>query len=95
MIQAGAASGHVRACLGASGEEVVGLPSTAVVVTGLDDVPAAGDTFSAYADEDEAREAAKVRARSVFVSHVFVGSCAGHAGCRFGAAFVSLQSKFG
>ena len=61
ILQAGAACGHVRACLGATGEEVVGLPSTAVVVTGLDEVPAAGDTFIVFEDEDEAREAAKVR----------------------------------
>ena len=37
------------------------LPSTPVVVTGIEDVPTAGDSFMAFADEKTAREIADAR----------------------------------
>jgi translation initiation factor IF-2 len=60
-VQAGAAYGRVRSCVGSRGEEIVATPSTAVSVLGLDSVPAAGDTFRVFLSESEAREAAEVR----------------------------------
>jgi translation initiation factor IF-2 len=61
IVQAGAAFGRVRSCVGSKGEELEGTPSSAVSVLGLDSVPAAGDTFRVYESESDAREAAAVR----------------------------------
>ncbi len=42
----------------------VALPSTPVVVTGIDEVPVAGDRFMAFTDEKTAREIASIRAQN-------------------------------
>jgi translation initiation factor IF-2 len=60
ILQAGAAFGRVRSCVGSRGEELEGTPSSAVSVLGLDTVPAAGDTFRVFKNESDARQAAEV-----------------------------------
>ncbi|MBE9078819.1 translation initiation factor IF-2 [Romeria aff. gracilis LEGE 07310] len=62
-IVAGAVFGKVRAMIDDRGDRVEStLPSFAVEVLGLNDVPPAGEEFEVYADEKEARAAADARA---------------------------------
>lgn len=62
VIVAGTAVGKVRAMLNERGERVkVAGPSVPVEITGLDSVPAGGDTFNAVSDERLARELVEER----------------------------------
>lgn len=62
VIVAGTAVGKVRAMLNERGERVkVAGPSVPVEITGLDSVPAGGDTFNAVFDERLARELVEER----------------------------------
>ena len=62
-IIAGTAVGHVRTMINDKGQRVTEAgPSTPVEITGLTEVPAAGDLFDAVADEKLARELADQRA---------------------------------
>ena len=57
IIVAGTSVGRVRVMLNDKGEKVdVAGPSTPVEITGLDEVPQAGDNFDAVSDERLARE---------------------------------------
>ena len=57
IVVAGTAVGHVRAMTDDKGNRVTAAgPSVPVEITGLDDVPAGGDTFNAVTDERLARE---------------------------------------
>ncbi len=62
IVIAGTCVGRVRAMTDHTGRTVkVAPPSTPVEITGLDDVPQAGDEFNAVADEKMARELADNR----------------------------------
>lgn len=62
IIVAGTAVGKVRAMLNERSERVkVAGPSVPVEITGLDSVPAGGDTFNAVSDERLARELVEER----------------------------------
>ena len=57
VVIAGTALGHVRIMLNDKGEKVTSAgPSTPVEITGLSEVPAAGDILNAVADERLAKE---------------------------------------
>ena len=61
-VVVGTTFGKVRTLTNDLGEEVVeALPSTPVEITGLNDVPEAGDRFMAYSNEKEARTIAENR----------------------------------
>ena len=61
-IVAGTTVGRVRVMLNDKGERVKEAgPSVPVEITGLDDVPSAGDTFDAVSDERLARELVEQR----------------------------------
>lgn len=63
-IVAGTAFGRVRAMISDKGERIEkATPSTPVVVLGLSDVPAAGDTFEVVDDDKTARSIADERAQ--------------------------------
>ena len=62
IIIAGTAVGHVRTMINDRGERVKEAgPSVPVEVTGMSEVPEAGDTFNAVSDERMARELAEQR----------------------------------
>jgi translation initiation factor IF-2 len=62
IIIAGTAVGHVRVMTNDRGERVTEAgPSVPVEITGMSEVPGAGDTFNAVADERMARELAEQR----------------------------------
>ena len=62
IIIAGTAVGKVRTMLNDKGQRVTEAgPSTPVEISGLSEVPTAGDTFNAVADERMARELAEER----------------------------------
>ena len=62
IIIAGTAVGRVRTMINDKGQRVtVAGPSTPVEISGLSEVPSAGDTFNAVADERMARELAEER----------------------------------
>ncbi|WP_407385587.1 translation initiation factor IF-2 [Ruminococcus sp.] len=62
VVVAGTAVGHVRAMTDDKGVRVTSAgPSIPVEITGLDDVPAGGDTFNAVTDERLARELVEQR----------------------------------
>ncbi len=62
IVIAGTAVGHVRAMTDDKGKRVkVAGPSVPVEITGLSEVPLAGDEFNAVADEKMARELAEQR----------------------------------
>ena len=62
IVVAGTAVGHVRAMTDDKGNRVTSAgPSVPVEITGLDDVPAGGDTFNAVTDERLARELVEQR----------------------------------
>ncbi len=62
IIVAGTAVGRVRVMLNDRGERVKSAgPSVPVEITGLDDVPSAGDDFDAVSDEKLARELVEQR----------------------------------
>lgn len=62
VLVAGSAFGKVRAMIDDRGERVeAALPSFAVEILGLQDVPAAGDEFEVFPDEKEARAIADRR----------------------------------
>ncbi|NLM83174.1 MAG: translation initiation factor IF-2 [Clostridiales bacterium] len=62
IIIAGTAVGHVRTMMNDRGERVKEAgPSVPVEVTGMSEVPEAGDTFNAVSDERMARELAEQR----------------------------------
>ncbi|MBQ2676559.1 MAG: translation initiation factor IF-2 [Clostridia bacterium] len=62
IIVAGTSVGHVRVMLNDRGERVAEAgPSVPVEITGLDDVPSAGDSFDAVSDERLARELVEQR----------------------------------
>ncbi len=62
IIIAGTAVGRVRTMINDKGQRVSEAgPSTPVEISGLDQVPSAGDTFNAVADERMARELAEER----------------------------------
>ena len=61
-IVVGTAFGKVRTLKNDKGEEITkALPSQPVVITGLNDVPAAGDRFMSFATEKEAKNVASIR----------------------------------
>lgn len=65
IIVAGTAVGRVRAMLDENGRSMKNAgPSVPVEITGLDEVPAAGDTFDAVSDERLARELVEQRKHS-------------------------------
>ena len=60
IIIAGTAVGRVRTMINDKGQRVTEAgPSTPVEISGLSEVPSAGDTFNAVADERMARELAE------------------------------------
>jgi translation initiation factor IF-2 len=62
IIIAGAAVGHVRMMINDKGERVESAgPSVPVEITGMSEVPDAGETFNAVTDERMARELAQQR----------------------------------
>ena len=62
VVVAGTAVGHVRAMTDDKGNRVIAAgPSIPVEITGLDGVPAGGDTFNAVSDERLARELVEQR----------------------------------
>jgi translation initiation factor IF-2 len=64
-LVAGCVLGKIRAMIDDRGEKVeAATPSFAVEVLGLNDVPAAGDEFSVYRSEKEARQVAEERAEA-------------------------------
>ena len=61
-IVVGTAFGKVRTLKNDKGEEItMALPSQPVAITGLNDVPAAGDRFMSFATEKEAKNVASIR----------------------------------
>ena len=67
-IVVGTAFGKVRTLKNDKGEEITeALPSQPVAITGLNDVPAAGDRFMSFATEKEAKNIASVRKEQVRV----------------------------
>ena len=66
VLIAGTAVGRVRVMQNDKGERIdVAGPSTPVEITGLTDVPSAGDLFDAVEDEKLARELAEKRLQSI------------------------------
>ena len=66
IIVAGTTVGRVRVMLNDRGEKVDSAgPSVPVEITGLDDVPEAGDTFDAVSDERLARELVEQRRTAI------------------------------
>ncbi len=66
IIVAGTTVGRVRVMLNDRGEKVENAgPSVPVEITGLDDVPEAGDTFDAVSDERLARELVEQRRTAI------------------------------
>lgn len=62
-IVVGSAYGHVRTMVNDRGRHVkTAEPSTPVEITGLNDVPLAGDAFLVFEDEKKARQIAEARA---------------------------------
>ena len=62
IIIAGTAVGRVRTMINDKGQRVTeAVPSTPVEISGMSEVPSAGDTFNAVADERMARELAEER----------------------------------
>ena len=67
-IVVGTAFGKVRTLKNDKGEEITeALPSQPVAITGLNDVPAAGDRFISFATEKEAKNIASIRKEQVRV----------------------------
>jgi translation initiation factor IF-2 len=65
IVAAGKASGKIRSMTDDTGKKVkTAGPSAAVQITGLSDVPSAGDILKTYAGADEAKSAALAVARS-------------------------------
>lgn len=74
VLVAGSALGKVRAMVNDQGSRVeAATPSFAVEVLGLSDVPAAGDDFSVFANEKEARAIATERAEKQRQSRLLQG----------------------
>ena len=66
VLIAGTAVGRVRVMKNDKGQRVEEAgPSTPVEITGLTEVPAAGDLFDAVEDEKLARELAEKRATAI------------------------------
>jgi translation initiation factor IF-2 len=64
IVVAGATSGKVKAMFDDKGKRITEAPpSTPVEIMGLDNVPTAGDPFTVYDDEREARQAAEEKGR--------------------------------
>jgi translation initiation factor IF-2 len=69
-IVVGHTFGRVRAMVNDKGRRVKEAgPSTPVEITGLSDVPQAGDRFVVFDDEKTARQVADVRAQTALVAH--------------------------
>lgn len=65
IMSAGRAYGKVRSMADARGVKLkIAQPTTAVLVSGLSDVPSAGDVFRTYADLNDAKEQALAVVRS-------------------------------
>ena len=68
-IVVGTSFGRVRAMVSDIGRRVkVAGPSTPVEITGLNEVPQAGDRFMAFADEKKARQIGESRAQEALVA---------------------------
>ncbi|ANN33635.1 translation initiation factor IF-2 [Bacillus thuringiensis serovar coreanensis] len=68
-IVVGTSFGRVRAMISDIGRRVkVAGPSTPVEITGLNEVPQAGDRFMAFADEKKARQIGESRAQEALVA---------------------------
>ena len=75
IIIAGTAVGRVRTMINDKGQRVTEAgPSTPVEISGLSEVPSAGDVFNAVADERMARELAEERRISQANSNGLVGT---------------------
>lgn len=69
-IVVGGTFGRVRTMVNDTGSRVkTALPSTPVEITGLHDVPEAGDPFIVFADEKKARQVGEARAQDQLESH--------------------------
>lgn len=69
-IVVGSTHGRVRAMVNDVGRRVKEAgPSTPVEITGLSDVPQAGDRFVVFNDEKTARQVGEVRAQQALVAH--------------------------
>ena len=66
-IVVGTSFGRVRAMVSDIGRRVK-VPSTPVEITGLNEVPQAGDRFMAFADEKKARQIGESRAQEALVA---------------------------
>ncbi len=65
-IVIGTSAGKVRSLKNDKGEEVVeALPSTPVEITGIPDIPSAGDKFMSFETEKQAKNIAEIRKRRV------------------------------
>lgn len=74
ILVAGDTFGRVRAMLDDQSKNIkIATPSTAVVVTGLNDVPQAGDRFMVFSDERKARLIAEERAHRTWKEELGVG----------------------
>ncbi|WP_071131438.1 translation initiation factor IF-2 [Enterococcus timonensis] len=74
-IVVGSTFGRVRVMTNASGRrEKVAGPATPVEITGLNDVPQAGDHFAVFEDEKTARAAGEERAKRSLLEHRAVTS---------------------
>ncbi|MCQ6280159.1 translation initiation factor IF-2 [Bacillus sp. EB600] len=82
-IVVGGTHGRVRAMVNDKGRRVKDAgPSTPVEITGLNDVPQAGDRFVVFDDEKTARHVGEARAQQALVAH------------RGGQSRVSLETLF-
>jgi translation initiation factor IF-2 len=82
-IVVGSTHGRVRAMVNDLGRRVKEAgPSTPVEITGLNDVPQAGDRFVVFDDEKTARQVGEARAQQALVAH------------RGGQSRVSLETLF-
>jgi len=62
VVLAGAGQGRIRSLWNDRGESVQEAgPASSVVISGLDEVPAAGDRFHVLADAEQARDIAEER----------------------------------
>lgn len=74
-IVVGNTFGRVRVMTNASGRrEKIAGPATPVEITGLNDVPQAGDHFAVFADEKTARQAGEERAKRALLEQRSVSS---------------------
>jgi len=74
VVVAGTTFGRVRAMMDDAGQRIdKALPAKAVEVTGINDVPMAGDSFMVFEDERKARVTAEERAHRAFQINKGVG----------------------